>query len=177
MAGINQSGEQQKEQGQAFGLKALQQTAPPVGASETKASGVDEQEQKEIIEILQAYFLKETGDPDKAEELLGKLAATITQDDGAKLVHLGKTVFLVLVRGTGMVEVHTMSVDDDSLSLAKSFVALTKYLKNIGVKLAYTYTDDPKYELVAKRTRLPFKKSSTIGGDGKKYTAYYLEFK
>jgi len=135
----------------------------------------DEGEGLQIMNTLRRYFMKETNSKEKTEKLLANLAGTL-QEPGAKLVHLGKTVFLVLVRGKGMVEIHTMSVDDDSLSLAKSFVLLTKYLKNIGVKLAYTYSDDPKYDLVAKRTRLPFKKRRVIASNGQEYTAYYLEF-
>lgn len=135
----------------------------------------DEGEGLQIMNTLRRYFMKETNSKEKTEKLLANLAGTL-QEPGAKLVHLGKTVFLVLVRGKGMVEIHTMSVDDDSLSLAKSFVLLSKYLKNIGVKLAYTYSDDPKYDLVAKRTRLPFKKRRVIASNGQEYTAYYLEF-
>ena len=33
--------------------------------------------------------------------------AKIVEEDGAKLVHLGNVLFLVLVRGKGVVEVHT----------------------------------------------------------------------
>ena len=135
----------------------------------------DEGEGLQIMNTLRRYFMKETNSKEKTEKLLANLAGTL-QEPGAKLVHLGKTVFLVLVRGKGMVEIHTMSADDDSLSLAKSFVLLTKYLKNIGVKLAYTYSDDPKYDLVAKRTRLPFKKRRVIASNGQEYTAYYLGF-
>lgn len=140
-------------------------------------TALDEQETAEIIRILNGYFLKETGDPAKAEELLAKLASALQTEEGMKLVHLGNTVFLVIVRGKGMVEIHTMSADDDSLSLAKNFISLSKFLKNIGVKLAYTYSNDPKYDLVAKRTKLPFKKSPVTLSDGSKYTAYYLEFR
>jgi hypothetical protein len=129
----------------------------------------------QILDILQKYFMKETGSKQKTEQLMAQLASAV-QEPGAKLVHLGKTVFLVLVRGKGMVEVHTMSVDDDSLSLAKSFNQLVSFLKNIGVKLAYTYSDDPKYELIAKRTKLPFKKRRILASNGQEYTAYYLEF-
>ena len=135
----------------------------------------ESEEGRQILDILRKFFTKETGSKEKAEQLLANLAGAL-QEPGAKLVHLGKTVFLVLVRGKGMVEIHTMSVDDDSLSLAKSFVTLSKYLKNIGVKLAYTYSNDPKYDLVAKRTRLPFKKRRVIASNGQEYTAYYLEF-
>lgn len=135
----------------------------------------ESEEGLQILDTLQKYFMKETGSKQKTEQLMAQLASAV-QEPGAKLVHLGKTVFLVLVRGKGMVEVHTMSVDDDSLSLAKSFNQLVSFLKNIGVKLAYTYSDDPKYELIAKRTKLPFKKRRVLASNGQEYMAYYLEF-
>lgn len=135
----------------------------------------NEGEGLEIMNILKQYFMKETNSQRQTEQLLGNLASAL-QEPGVKLVHLGRTVFLVIVRGKGMVEVHTMSVDDDSVSLAKSFNQLAKYLKNIGVKLAYTFSNDPKYELIAKRTRLPFKQRSVQASDGQEYMAYYLEF-
>jgi hypothetical protein len=80
-----------------------------------------------------------------------------------------------LVRGKGVVEIHTMAVNEDSLALAKNFVSLSKYLKHIGVRLAYTYTDDPKFKLIAKRTKLPLKNHKLTLPDGQEVTAYYLE--
>jgi hypothetical protein len=82
-----------------------------------------------------------------------------------------------MVKGKRMVEVHTMAVDESVSSLAKNFVMLVQYLKGIGVRVAYTYADDNRYEMVAKRSRLPFQKRQvTLPEDGKTYTAYYLEF-
>ena len=123
---------------------------------EQASGGMSQDEVQEIIRIMTEYFTRENGgDAKKAEEDVGKIAKLITHQ-AAKLVHLGNTVFLVLVKGKGRVEFHTMSVDDDSMSLAKNFVDLMKYLKNIGVKEAYSFSDDPKFEVVAKRTRLPY---------------------
>jgi hypothetical protein len=134
------------------------------------------EEQQEVLQIITEYFRKEfDGDEQKVEESLGKLA-TMLQGEGVSLVHVGNSVFLVMVIGKGMVEVHTMAVDEDTSSLAKSFVQLAKFLKSIDVKVAYTYTDKPGYEIVAKRTRLPFK-TKKMEIEGKQQTVYYLEFK
>jgi len=134
------------------------------------------EEQQEVLQIITEYFRKEfNGDEKKVEEHLGKLAGTL-QGEGVNLVHIGNSVFLVVVIGKGMVEVHTMAVDEDTASLAKSFVQLAEFLKSIDVKVAYTYTDKPGYEIVAKRTRLPFK-TKKMEIEGKQQTVYYLEFK
>jgi len=134
------------------------------------------EEQQEVLQIITEYFRKEFGgDEQKVEESLGRLA-TMLQGEGVSLVHIGNSVFLVMVIGKGMVEVHTMAVDEDTASLAKSFAQLADFLKSIDVKVAYTYTDKPGYEIVAKRTRLPFK-TKKMEIEGKQQTVYYLEFK
>ena len=134
------------------------------------------EEQQEVLQIITEYFRKEfNGDEKKVEESLGRLA-TMLQGEWVSLVHVGNSVFLIMVIGKGMVEVHTMAVDEDTSSLAKSFVGLADFLKSIDVKVAYTYTDKPGYEVVAKRTRLPFK-TKKMEIEGKQQTVYYLEFK
>ena len=131
----------------------------------------NEGEGKEILKIVHGSFLKELKTEEKVQDAMARLAAVV-KEPGAKLLHIDDCVFLILVRGKTLVEVHTMAIKEDSLALAKSFVKLTKYLKAIGVKLAYTYTNDPKYEIVAKRTKLPFRKQNLQLEDGSQYTAY-----
>ncbi len=134
------------------------------------------EEQQEVLRIVTEYFQKEFGgDEKKVEQALGNLAGML-QGQGVNLVHILNTVFLVAVIGKGMVEIHTMAVDEDTNSLAKAFRGLAEYLKAIDVKLAYTYTDKPGYDIVAKRSRLPFKKKR-MEIDGKQQDVYYLEFK
>jgi hypothetical protein len=59
---------------------------------------MDTKEQEQIVQIALNYFKKETGSDEKAQERLGQLAA-IVKDEGAKLVHLGNVLFLIMVRG------------------------------------------------------------------------------
>jgi hypothetical protein len=137
---------------------------------------MDDQADAQAIErIVRGYAASIAKTPQEAEQFISQLAAAV-QTDAAKLVHFGNTLFLILVRKRGMVEVHTIAHEEDSVTLAKNFVLLAKYLQGIGVKVAYTYTDDPKFDLIAKRTKLPFKKKPLTLPDGKRVTTYYVEF-
>lgn len=132
-------------------------------------------EGQQIMQIATEYFRKEAGgDEQKVQQLLQGLAGLV-QQEGIRLVHIGDVLFLVMVKGKGLVEVHTIAATQESSVLAKNFVQLVQYLKSIGVKAAYTYSDDPRYEAIAKRTRLPFEKKPIQAEDGKTYTAFYLE--
>ena len=137
---------------------------------------IDATEQQEILDILTRYWTKQTGSEEKAQMVLQKLAGLLGQE-GANLIHIGNTVFLMLITGPGEVEIHTMTTDEDSVTLAKAFVELSKTLKGLGVKRAYTYADDPKFEIIAKRTRLPINKETKKTRDGKTTTVYTLEIK
>jgi hypothetical protein len=137
-----------------------------------------EQEQQvdgeKIAQIALNYFKQETGSDAKAKQMLGKLA-TIVKDEGAKLVHLGNVLFLVMVRGKGAVEIHTIGNEAQPRMLADDFKKLADYLKNIGVKTAYTYTPDNRYGRLAQMTGLPVK-TFQIKVKGKPMTAYVMEF-
>lgn len=132
------------------------------------------QEAQEIERIARDYFTQEAGSPEGGEKMLGNLA-TIVQEDGAKLVHLGNVLFLVLVRGEGVIEFHTIGSEQTSEQYAKDLVDLAKYLENIGVKLAYTYTENRAFERVARMTKLPIIKTET-DIDGKHVYVYAVEF-
>jgi hypothetical protein len=135
---------------------------------------VDTKENEEIVRIATEYFKKETGSDKKATEMLGKLVITV-KEEGAKLVHLGNVLFLVMVRGKGSVEIHTIGEEAQPRMLAEDFKQLAAYLKNIGVKTAYTYTPDNRYGRLAQMTGLPVK-TFKIEVKGKPMTAYVMEF-
>lgn len=133
------------------------------------------EEVQEIERIIYGYFLKEYKSERKAQIMMQKLAGML-QDPGVKLVHFGNTVFMFILVEPQVAEVHTMSLDEDSAALAKHFVSLANFLKNIGVKEAYTYSDDPRFAVVAKRTRLPIETRTEQSEDGKTYTIYSVRF-
>jgi hypothetical protein len=135
---------------------------------------IDAQEQQVVAQIANDYFLKELGSQKEADKALSKLGKLV-QDKGAKLVHLGNVLFLVIVRGKGVVEVHTIGTEANPMDLVKDFVDLTKYLKNIKTKVAYTYSEDNKFSRIAKLTGLPIKQKKAVV-DGKDVNVYILEF-
>lgn len=133
------------------------------------------QEQKKILDIANKYFLRETnGDQEQADELMAKLATTV-QEPGAKIIPIDDILFLIMVRGKGAVEVHTMAVDLMPSNMVEGFKKLADYLKDIGVKLAYTYTEDRRFARIARQTKLPIKEL-TQEIDGKTMYIYIVEF-
>jgi hypothetical protein len=136
---------------------------------------ISPQEVDEIQQIIYQFFLKEYGSERKAEIMLGKLASFV-QDPGVRLVHFGNTVFMMILVEPRVAEIHTMSIDEDSSTLAKHFVSLAKFLQNIGVVEAYTYSDDPRFMAVAKRTRLPIETEKMQSQNGKTIIVYRMRF-
>lgn len=132
-----------------------------------------EVDQEAVVKIARDYFRKTTGSDEQAEALLGGLAR-ILQDQGAKLVHLGNVLFLIMVRGQGVVEVHTIGEERRPRDLAEDFMNLYKYLKNIGVTTAYTYAEDEKFKKLAKMVSLPVKQYKA-DVEGKKMNVFVVE--
>jgi hypothetical protein len=135
---------------------------------------IDTQEQDQIVQIAMNYFKKETGSDEEAQKMFNALAVTV-RDEGAKLVHLGNVLFLIMVRGKGIVEIHTIGTEAQPRHLAEDFKKLADYLKKIGVRTAYTYTPDNRYGRLAQLTGLPIK-TLKIDVMGKPMTAYVMEF-
>lgn len=135
---------------------------------------MEENDAEQIQKIVMGYARQVTKTEEEANQFILNLASTV-QQEGAKLVHFGNTVFLILVRAPGVVEVHTMSINESGLSLAKNLVDLAQYLKALGTKVMYTYSDDPKYKPIAARTKI-LKARDIKLPDGKSATAYVAEF-
>lgn len=130
-------------------------------------------DQEAVVKIATDYFRKASKSEEEVQQLLGGLARII-QDEGAKLVHLGNVLFLIMVRGEGVVEVHTIGEESKPRDLAKDFLDLAKYLKNIGVKTAYTYSEDEKFKKLAKMVNLPVKQYKA-DHEGKKLNVFVVE--
>jgi len=135
---------------------------------------LDTQEQQVVAKIATDYFLKELGSQEKADQALGKLAKLVS-DKGAKLVHIGNVLFLVLVRGKGIVEIHTIGNEPNPMDIVKDFVDLANYLKNINTKVAYTFSEDNRFARIAKMTGLPITQEKAVVR-GKEVNVYKLEF-
>jgi len=129
-----------------------------------------EVENQQVLDIVTGYFRDVTGDEQKAQEALQGLTAAV-QDPGAKLVHLGETVFLTIVKGKGFVEFHPMYATRDVAPLVKDLNTYVNYLKNIGVQVMYTYGgEDFPYKDVVDESEFDFEEEQVND-----QTAYYLK--
>jgi hypothetical protein len=138
------------------------------------ADGTSPQEAQEILRIAHDYFLQESGSEEGAQDLMRRLAGAV-KEPGTKLIHLGNVLFLVLVRGQGVLEFHTIGSEASAQAYAQDLVDLAKYVRNIGAKMAYTYTESRAFDRVARLTGLPITKTlSNI--DGKQVYVYAMEF-
>jgi len=138
--------------------------------TDTKMS---DDEAKVVEKIATDYLLKVAGSEEQAKVMMDKLIRVI-QDDSAKLVHLGNILFLILVRAQGVVEVHTIGEEARPRDMAKDFLDLSKYLKNIGVTTAYTYAEDDKFKKLAKMVSLSVKEFD-VKHENKNLRAYVVE--
>lgn len=134
---------------------------------------MDQSEADEIMRIATEYCRSITKTEDEAQKMLAALAG-IVQEQSSKLVHIGNVLFLVIVRGERYVEVHTMGEEKRPRDMAKNFLDLANFLREIGVKVAYTYAQDQKLEKLAKLVDLDIKKvKSQI--DGQPVNVYVVE--
>lgn len=103
--------------------------------------------------------------------------ASVVKNSPTRLVHLGNTVFMVTPTNPGEVEVHTFSQETPQ-GLSRNFIDLSKYLKNIGVRKASTYSEDPRFRHISEMTGLPVTVNQTVkvvGEDAKPVYEYVLE--
>jgi hypothetical protein len=133
----------------------------------------DAVDQKAVMKIATDYFRKTVKTDEQVQQLLGGLVR-ILQDEGSKLVHLGNVLFLVMVRGQGVVEIHTIGEEKKPRDLAQNYLNLAKFLKNVGVKMAYTYAEDEKFKKLAKMVSLPIKEYK-VDHQGKKLNVFAVE--
>ena len=130
-------------------------------------------EQKTADIILRDAALAEGADP---EDFFFRLASMV-KNAGAKLVQINNSVFLVIPKQQGVVETH-IATQESPKGIARAYAGLAKTLKNQGVQKAYTYSDNPAFQSVAKLTGLNVKISQDakyIGGQMKPSYIYELE--
>ena len=130
-------------------------------------------EQKAADIILRDAALAEGADP---EDFFFRLASMV-KNAGAKLVQINNSVFLVIPKQQGVVETH-IATQESPKGMARAYAGLAKTLKNQGVQKAYTYSDNPAFQSVAKLTGLNVKISQDakyIGGQMKPSYVYELE--
>jgi hypothetical protein len=129
-----------------------------------------EMENEQVMDIITGYFKDVTGSKQEAQKAVAGLAAVV-QDPGVKLVHLGDTVFMTIIKGKGFVEFHPLYVNRDVESLTKDLNTYVNYLKNIGVQVMFTYGGkDFPYEDIIEESEFDFEEREVND-----QTAYYLK--
>lgn len=128
-------------------------------------------QQKQPMQILESALRRALPDEEQVGLAQGALVEMLKAPEN-KLVHLGNSLFLVMVKAPGQVEVHTFS-EETPQALAKNFVELSKYLKNIGVKRATTYSDDPRFQKISEMTQLPVKVEQSVNMIGTEMRPVY----
>jgi hypothetical protein len=128
-------------------------------------------QQRQPMQILESALRRALPDEEQVGLAQGALVEMLKAPEN-KLVHLGNSLFLVMVKAPGQVEVHTFS-EETPQALAKNFIDLSKYLKNIGVKRATTYSDDPRFQKISEMTQLPVKVEQSVNMIGTEMRPVY----
>jgi len=134
----------------------------------------------EVVQIMYDHFMEQYKDNNKAIAAINYMAEKV-QEEGCKLVHLGKIVFLITVAGPLMVEMHAMvakglSKNERLKELDKQLDPLIAILKKADVKVLYTYMPSKeKQEFEKILIEYKFKEGKVKGPDGKQYISFFIE--
>ena len=128
------------------------------------------------MEIIQQSAQQEMGDKADVNQIVNGLAALI-QKGAVKLVQIGNSVFTIMPKQAGTVEVHTFTVEAPQ-TLVERYKSLAKTLKQMGFKTAVTYAESPAFVKIAQQSGLPVKISQghqTISGQKKPTYQFILD--
>jgi hypothetical protein len=135
--------------------------------------------ENKTIRIMYENFMEHFKDENKSFAAINNIAEKV-KEPGCKLIPIDDMVFLITVSASHMVEMHAMI--GGNLTEAKKLkvleVSLEKLfpmLKDLGVKMVYTYMPPDKIQAfrgIIKKHKF-FEKPAEI--DGKKVVAVYAE--
>lgn len=109
---------------------------------------VSQEEQQEIVDIVTGFYKQRVDSEEEVNKLLQNLGAMV-QQQGAKLVHINQTVFMVLVQGEGVVDFYAMYDKFNKKEQINNLKQFVDYAKNIGIKTLITQTlPEDEYEEV-----------------------------
>lgn len=121
------------------------------------------------------YYAEQMGQD--SEETANKIIGTIfesTKQEGTKIIHIDEVLFMVMVRGTGVVEFHNINVPVSVEDMAKYIKKLVDLLKHIEVKVAFTYSAEEYYMKAVIATKLDWKAKKVRIKDVKKPIKVYI---
>jgi len=129
-------------------------------------------EQREVQKIIERYFKKRAKSKEEADMTMRGFATLL--DQGAKLVHIGKNVFVIFIKGKGIVEFQPMYDQMTSPQMAVNIKKLVDYLRAIGTNVVYTTNADPLVKPALDKTKLGWE-TATIGLSDEGAAGFYLQ--
>jgi len=125
-------------------------------------------------EIIRQDAQRNGLNPQTILETLGKLKLS---NQNIQTVKMGNTVFLLMRTPPSTVEVHTFTVDNPKVMISH-FKNLAKLLPKLGVKQAFTYSDQPIFKQLVERSGMPVNITQTtkqIGNEMKPVYQYTMD--
>jgi len=129
-----------------------------------------EQKQLSSAEIIQKSAEKEAPGTDMNRFM--QTLAYMVQNNMAKLLQIGNTVFMLKPQTDGSVEFHTFTIEAPE-NLVKRYQAGINSLKEMGFKKAYSYSTSPAFVKIAEQTGLPVRVSQSQQVMGNKASPAY----
>ena len=131
------------------------------------------------VRIMYEHFMDQFKDESKTFAAINHIAEKV-KEPGCKLIHLENTVFLITVSAARMVEMHAMmgghpTMDQKLKTLDKLLDQLLPMLKELDVKIAYTYMTPDKvgeFRKILEGHKF-YERPAEV--EGKKYVAFYVE--
>jgi hypothetical protein len=140
----------------------------------------DEAQDNPVLKILfDAFEQQYKGDKEKVIGAINAIAEQV-QQEGCKLIHFGKVVFITNVVGSRMVEFHALvggKMDEKKkiAELDKELDKLLPMLKKLGVLIAYTTMPKDKVPVFGKiLDNYKFSKKEVELPDGRPGVAFYI---
>jgi hypothetical protein len=121
------------------------------------------------------YYAEQMGQD--SEETANKIIGTIfesTKQESVKLIHIDEVLFMVMVRGAGVIEFHNINVPMSVEDMTKYIKKLVEKLKLFDVKVAFTYSAEDYYMKAVVATKLDWKAKKVRVKDVKKPIKVYI---
>ena len=108
-----------------------------------------------------------------ADQILQTLGKLKLSNQNIQTVKIGNTVFLLMRTPPSTVEVHTFTVDKPNV-MVSHFKNLAKFLKKLGIKQGFTYSEEPIFKQLVERSGMPVKITQTTKQMGNQMKPVYM---
>jgi hypothetical protein len=128
---------------------------------------------QKIAKIATDFARSRTQSEEEMHQMLGGIFEMAKQDN-VKLIHIEEVLFTIIVRGTGVIEFHNVSVPVSVEDMAKYIKKLIEKLKLFDVKVAFTYSPEEYYMKAVVATKLNWKSKKVRIKDVNKPIKIYI---